>query len=242
MNTVAPLFLEKRHPSISQTLTALNFSLLDVQLTQMLFRPSLIVDQMTTERTFPRDQPYVAVHIRTGVDTGESDMGRFDNIRGRSLETVVNVWNCIFGVDGIAQNTTRLYIASDDTQLKQDFMEYGYRHNVTVRAVLSSTLHTSTAATALNNATNVQCNGFLDAAADIFALARGSSLIAARSTFADAAFQLGQMERYRNIWFIIAPSSGDQGKQIVKSKDQMLVAYPRLLDTDPSTDADEEVA
>lgn len=242
MNTVAPLFFEKRHPSISRTLVDMDHSLLDVQLTQMLFRPSFTVDQMTEERTFPHDQPYVAVHIRTGVDTGESSMGRFDSIRGRSLETVANVWNCIVGVDGIVQNVTRLYIASDDIQLKRDFMEFGHRHNVTVRAVLSPTLHTSTAVSDPNFATDVQCNGFLDAAADIFALARGSSLVAAKSTFADAAFQLGKMENYLNIFLFVVPTDGDQTKQVAKCKDQMLEAHPSLLNTDLSLHADDEDA
>lgn len=238
MHTVAPWILKNRHPSISQTLATLDISLLDVQLTQMLFRPSFIVDQMSSDRTFPIDQPFIAIHIRTGVDTGENNMGRFDNIRNRYPETIQNVWNCMLRIENSIEPIQRVYIASDDIQFKKDFIQFGNHHNVTVKAVLNPILHTSTAISDPNNKTEIQCNGFLDAAADIFALAKGSSLISAKSTFADAAFQLGQMKHYQNIFFFVVSKQGNQKKQISNCRDLMLQAHPSLLDINNNEEDD----
>lgn len=175
---------------------------LDVLLTRMLFKPSVVVDYFAKNLAFPEDgNDYVSVHLRTGLDTGETIDRRFGD-SGSHLERVAKLtfW-CLRNVTTDEQRN--VFVASDSMQLKKAMVNIAPQFNARIATSFEQAIHTSTIlrSSQKHSSANLRqveaCKGYMNAVIDIVTLSKSSVLIAAPSTFADFAFNLGQFETFR---------------------------------------------
>lgn len=174
---------------------------LDVLLTRMLFKPSVVVDYFATRLAFPDDgNNYVSVHLRTGLDTGETVNRRFGDSASHLERIAKHTLWCVRNVTTEQQN---IFVASDSLQLKKAIVNIAPQFNAQIATSFEQAIHTSTIlrSSQKHSSANLrqieQCKGYMNAVIDIVTLSKSSILVAAPSTFADFAFNLGEFNTFR---------------------------------------------
>lgn len=159
----------------------------------MHFAPSRAVEQATRPWGFDNGASYVGLHIRTGHDilpllskTQKRFAWAWAN--GDATHLLKKVFNCM--VDVLGHEPNRMFVASDSLAVKQASLVLGRKKGVAVRTILRRASNISLKA---NQSQSVEerCEIFLDIFVDLVMLARADSIVSTGSTFARAAYFLG---------------------------------------------------
>lgn len=167
----------------------------DRLLTTMLFRPSQSVSQLVKERTrFPKNIPFIGVHVRLGTDVYEGKSKRFSKLKVNETITAEHLFECALRVD--TADTKQVFLASDSQRFKTLFEKMGRERGIHVQTVHRTAMHVgSTRGSMKENGMNERCEAFLDAFADVFALAGAHAMVTTGSSFSYTAYCLGNMHQ-----------------------------------------------
>lgn len=193
---IARLLLTVEADDYSKLANAAN---LNVMLTRMLFKPSKVV-QTTASSIIPSTlhHSYTSVHIRTGLDTGENITRRF----GHSASYLHGIANATLACVRSLSEQRHIFLASDSLALKREMIKTAADFDVQVLTSMERVIHTSTLVrlSQPNHDQQLhrlhQCKGLINAFVDVVTLSASNVLVAARSTFADLAYDLGNMSHY----------------------------------------------
>lgn len=162
----------------------------DRLLTSTLFHPSAAVSQLVKERTrFSENASFVGVHVRLGTDVDEEHLKRFSIASANDYAAARQVLECVRQVD--TANTRHVYLASDSLPFKVAFEKMGENMGINVQTVQRKARHIGSEFEERQVSLDERCNGFLDAFADVYALARAYTLLQTGSSFAYTAYCLG---------------------------------------------------
>lgn len=196
----------------------MNMTLLQLErsLTDFVFRPSPVVDFLATRRTFGEteenegekniQQPYIAVHARTGEDVWESHDNRFVGLAEQFHIVAQRLLTCIARTTTAsssdnATTTTRVFFASDSLALKYHMVDAAARAGVQFNTNRRYTWHVDKMVNVHFGTPVDNCVGYLDVFADAFAVARANTVVFTPSNFPAVSMGLGGASVEN--WYII---------------------------------------
>lgn len=148
-------------------------------------------------------EPYVSVHIRTGLDFGEAHIERFAYFFGVERELATTLLDC--AVRSQVSAKPRIFVTSDSKGVKAIFMDEAKRRGISVFSTDFPVTHLSRAITERRNISYSQkCLSFLSVFADFLLLSNAHIVVMSGSGFARMAFHYGAAH---NLWIAFANAS-----------------------------------
>lgn len=163
---------------------------------QTLFRPTPYIDFLINRLINPIGPRFIAIHIRTGAQLGESNIPRFAHLREPS-QVSLSLLQCAVNVTKHLNDSVSygLLVSGDDNQVKQFIKkqapQYGFNDIVLAMQpthVISSHVDFDLILTPRFVRT---CVEFQNVFVDLIALSRASAIVSTGSGFARAAFVWG---------------------------------------------------
>lgn len=165
----------------------------------MLFTPSSLVKRRAHARKFQQRREFISVHLRTGLDVGESHLRRFATFRdgGAARGITQGLLRCT--EEAIRREGIRrqMLFVSDSSRYDRWVFDMARSKGWKVKVAKRQVMHVSRMATRMRTANDAhgKCQRFVDVFADLVALSRGVALVGTRSGFVETAFLMGRARR-----------------------------------------------
>lgn len=160
-------------------------------LMHMLFTPSpFLRDKMDDVGL---NASYIGVHVRTGLDVGESYTSRFEDIKSRLNETAAEILKCLtirYGKD-----TRQLFLATDSMKFKDVFRHQANKLNITVGTTTERSMHITHFDGKSMAKQKWKCDALKVVYVDLTVLAGSTHIMMTGSSFARSAMLLGNASR-----------------------------------------------
>lgn len=165
------------------------------KLLQPLFRPSNLVSNGMREETFIgiHKEPYIAVHIRTGADVGESNHRRFQS---HPNDTVMakNLLDCIQRIND--DKKWAVFFASDSISLKREVLEKSKIRNIRVLTKTIPADHFGRPRGPYKVSEYIRWVAFVNVYVEFFGIAGAERIIGNESGFSRMAYFVGNASDY----------------------------------------------
>lgn len=160
-------------------------------LMHMLFTPSpFLRDKMDGVGL---NGSYVGVHVRTGLDVGESYTSRFEDIKSRLNETASQILKCLTIRYG--NETRQVFLATDSMKFKDVFRDQANKLNITVGTTTERSMHITHFDGKSMAKQMWKCDALKVVYVDLTVLAGSTQIMMTGSSFARSAMLLGNASR-----------------------------------------------
>lgn len=182
---------------------SLSTEMLTSSLLRVLFQFSPSVHTLLDGVIARPSEPYIGVHIRTGLDFQEAHIERFAFFSGAERELATTLLDCALLSQVSAK--PRIFVTSDSKAIKATFMDEAKRRGVSVFSTDFPVTHLSSAISKRKNMSYSQtCLSFLSTFADFLLLSNAHVVVMSGSGFARMAFHYGPAH---NLWIAFANAS-----------------------------------
>lgn len=155
-----------------------------------LFRPSANVANFALQFSFQQNQPYVAIHARTGIDYGEWGNNQMQSMRKDMKSTALKLLKC--AEETHYSGRKRIFLASDSQEFKNIFRNLSRMKGISIHTANIRTVHLDLMSSVQDlNTESKKCSSFLLVFSDMMLLAKAEAIISTGSGFSNSAFYSG---------------------------------------------------